>query len=104
MEMDKYQFEAQKTAQYPLEYNLYYPALGLAAEAGEIANIIKKKMRGDGKIDEAKLVSEIGDALWYIQQIATDMHIRLDYIAQENLKKLKDRQLRGQIKGSGDNR
>jgi NTP pyrophosphatase (non-canonical NTP hydrolase) len=47
---------------------------------------------------------ELGDVLWYISALARDLDIDLDTIAQMNLQKLKDRQERNQIQGSGDNR
>ncbi len=51
MEFSEYQKLAKTTAVYPDEYKIYYPALGLTSEAGEIANKVKKRMRGDGELD-----------------------------------------------------
>lgn len=50
LSLERYQDEAATTAVYPDQgkvEGLYYCALGLAAEAGEIANKVKKIMRGD---------------------------------------------------------
>ena len=73
-----------------------------------MAGKLKKIIRDDHwKIDEAKkqdLAKEIGDVLWYVAQLSTELELSLEEIAQLNLKKLEDRYKRGQITGSGDNR
>jgi NTP pyrophosphatase (non-canonical NTP hydrolase) len=47
---------------------------------------------------------ELGDVLWYVAQLATELDLDLDEIAQENLDKLRSRQRRGVLSGSGDER
>lgn len=108
MTLEEYQKEAQKTALYPEAYRLLYPTLGLVGEAGELANKVKKVLRDHGgklteEVQEA-LVAELGDVLWYVAQVATDLGVPLERIAQQNLTKLRSRQERGQLGGSGDNR
>ncbi|BFH75997.1 nucleoside triphosphate pyrophosphohydrolase family protein [Thermus thermophilus] len=108
MTLEEYQKEAQKTALYPEAYRLLYPTLGLAGEAGELANKVKKVLRDQGgsltaEAQEA-LVAELGDVLWYVAQVATDLGVSLERVAQQNLAKLRSRQERGQLGGSGDNR
>ena len=109
VEINNYQREARKTAVYPnLGDNLWYPALGLSGEAGEVAEKIKKVYRDDGgvvspeKRDEVK--KELGDVLWYIANIAVELNITLEEVATYNLQKLADRSNRHVIQGSGDNR
>lgn len=104
MEFSEYQKLAKTTAVYPDEYKIYYPALGLTSEAGEIANKVKKRMRGDGELDREDLEKELGDALWYLGMMCNDLGLDLDSIAIKNLEKLKSRKERGVLKGSGDNR
>ena len=99
---NEYQSAAVKTAIYPREYAVIYPALGLAGEAGEVANKVKKIIR-DGSGTEG-VISEVADCLWYIAALASDLGVSLDDLAQQNLDKLKDRSERGQIGGSGDDR
>lgn len=107
--MNEYQKEAWKTAVYPnKKNNIYYPAMGVGGEAGEVLNKVQKIMRDhEGKINEEKkqeLIQELGDLLWYAAAMATELNINMGDIAQNNLKKLSSRAIRDKIKGSGDNR
>lgn len=103
MTFDEYQDKARKTAIYPKEYSLMYPALGLAGEAGEVAEKVKKWIR-DGTLDRDSIVKELGDVLWYIAALAGDLEISMDQVAERNIAKLSDRAARGKIQGSGDSR
>lgn len=96
MNFEDYQSEARTTALYPNRLkNLEYPTLGLAGEAGEVANIVKKIQRDHGGIitDEirAKLKDELGDVLWYISACADELGISLEEIAAFNVDKLAKR-------------
>jgi NTP pyrophosphatase (non-canonical NTP hydrolase) len=103
--MNEYQSEACTTAVYPQAKGLEYTALGLAGEAGEIANKVKKVLRdGASAYDPDALANELGDVLWYVAMFAEELGIDLDDIAVLNLSKLKSRQKRGVLKGAGDNR
>jgi len=107
-DFNAYQRSAIKTAVYPPEHRILYPALGLAGEAGEVANKVKKVMR-DGIENQPndwkdQIASEIGDVLWYCAALANDLNMPLAMIANLNEKKLRDRFDRGKINGSGDNR
>jgi NTP pyrophosphatase (non-canonical NTP hydrolase) len=106
--LGEYQSASRRTAEYPREAWLSYPALGLAGEAGEVAEHAKKAIRDDGGTvtDErrAAMVKELGDVLWYTAQLATELGLDLDAIAQANLDKLRSRQRRGVLSGSGDER
>ena len=96
MNFEEYQSEASATALYPRRMsNLEYPTLGLAGEAGEVANIVKKIQRDHGGVlnDEirAKLKDELGDVLWYISACADELGLTLDEIAAFNVNKLAKR-------------
>ena len=108
MELSEYQRLSRRTAAYPREAWLAYPALGLAGEAGEIAEHAKKAIRDDaGTISDerrAAMARELGDVLWYLAGLATELGLDLDQIARENLEKLRSRQRRGVLSGSGDDR
>jgi NTP pyrophosphatase (non-canonical NTP hydrolase) len=108
VDFSDYQRFSRRTAEYPRDAWLSYPALGLAGEAGEVAEHAKKAIRDDGAsiTDErrAALAAELGDVLWYTAQLATELGLELDDIARGNLEKLFSRQARGVLSGSGDNR
>ena len=106
MDFNSYQRIAKTTAIYPATHKILYPALGLAGEAGEVANKVKKLVR-DGtsslpKEWKEQIGSEIGDVLWYCAVLADDLGISLGKIASENETKLQGRKKRGMISGSGD--
>src|SRR6478609_1057177 len=108
MEFGDYQRLSRRTAHYPREAWLSYPALGLAGEAGEVAEHAKKAIRDDGgevtSERRTALAKELGDVLWYVAQIATELELDLDEVAAGNLDKLLSRQRRGVLSGSGDER
>jgi NTP pyrophosphatase (non-canonical NTP hydrolase) len=111
--LKEYQDAALKTAEYPDKgKNLIYPALGLVGEAGEVAEKIKKLWRNHNTtagssltFDERdEIVKELGDVLWYITALASELGVSLNYVAAENIIKLHDRVERDVIKSEGDNR
>lgn len=111
MNMSEYQRAALTTAKYNREHNkgIYYTALGLCSEAGEVAGKIKKILRDKDenyKNNEhiADISKELGDVLWYVATLANEYGLNLSDIAEENLAKLASRNERGVIGGSGDNR
>jgi NTP pyrophosphatase (non-canonical NTP hydrolase) len=109
MDFSDYQAKARDTAQYPvIGHRVIYPTLGLANEAGEVAGKIKKIFRDKGGVigptELQALEAELGDVLWYLAQVATELGLSLDAIAGHNIDKLLDRRSRGAIQGDGDNR
>ena len=109
MTFEDYQNDSRKTAQYPeVGHKLVYPTLGLTGEAGEVAEKVKKLLRNhEGKLTHAMtedLTLELGDVLWYLAQLATELGVSLEQVAKANLAKLNDRKTRGVIKSTGDKR
>ncbi len=108
IELSAYQQLSRRTAEYPRQAWLTYPSLGLVGEAGEVAEHAKKAIRDDGGIvtDERRqaMAQELGDVLWYVAQVASELRLELEEIAQANLEKLLSRQRRGVLSGSGDER
>lgn len=107
MTFDEYSKAALSTAVYPnVGSNPIYPTLGLCGEAGEVAEKVKKMIR-DGRsraeVREA-IEKELGDVLWYVNALAREFDLRLDYIAIHNLDKLASRAKRDKLHGEGDNR
>lgn len=104
MNFDQYQEAAAKTAIYPAHARMVYPLFGLISEVGEFAGKIKKEIRDGTELDRNELKAELGDILWYISALATDLNFTLDDIAKSNVAKLLDRQARNRLGGSGDHR
>ena len=110
MNFKDYQEKAMTTAVYPGkgEGNWIYATLGLCGEAGEISEKIKKAIRDDGGAmsDErrAAIRKELGDVLWYIAALCSELGLNLQDVATENLAKLAKRQSTGKLHGSGDER
>lgn len=114
MTFNDYQLMVQKTAQYPGRDRgwLIYPALGLAGEAGEVTEKIKKHLRNSNKenaddlsaSERLELVKEATDCLWYVTALVTTLGYSLEEAAQINADKLLSRLERGVVKSEGDNR
>jgi len=98
-----YQKKAVSFAIYPATHKVLYPALGLCGETGEVAEKVKKQVR-DGVFNRHEVAKELGDVLWYLANLASDIGYNLDEIADINIEKLSSRKDRNKIQGSGDNR
>jgi NTP pyrophosphatase (non-canonical NTP hydrolase) len=99
MNLKQYQKLAVKTVVYPDRYKVFYPALALCGEAGEVANKVKKLYRGDYSLLEAReaIADELGDVLWYIAVLAHDLGYDLEEIGTKNIEKLAKRSEQGTI-------
>ena len=106
--LNDYQKDALSTAIYPETSRIIYPALGLAGEAGEVCEKVKKVLRDNGgefsEEKKAETAKEVGDVLWYVANIAHDLGYTLGDIARMNRDKLFSRKERNVLHGSGDNR
>lgn len=106
MEFKHYQEEAVRFAIY--KDRVIYPTLGLASEAGEVCGKVKKILRDSqgyfSPEDKLKIKAELGDVLWYIAAICSDLDLDMSSVANDNIAKLQDRLVRNRIQGSGDNR
>jgi len=106
---DENQKGCKKTALYPnVGRNYIYPTIGLMGEAGEVANKVKKLIRDDNseitKEKRKEIAYEMGDMLWYIAQLSTELGLKLSDVVKMNQKKLLSRKIRKTLKGNGDNR
>jgi NTP pyrophosphatase (non-canonical NTP hydrolase) len=113
MNFSEYQTQSRVTATYPRTgHNFIYPTLGLVGEAGEVAEKIKKLMRDKGvedptlvsEADRMEIKKELGDVLWYVAQLSTELGLDLSLIAEANIEKLRSRMERAVLHGDGDNR
>lgn len=73
------------------EQRLVVSALGLAGEAGEFANLVKKMTAHGHPFDPESLKDELGDVLWYLAEAATAVGLNLEDIASQNVAKLTKR-------------
>jgi NTP pyrophosphatase (non-canonical NTP hydrolase) len=78
--------------------------LGLVGEAGEVAEKIKKLIRDSNRFNNEEILKELGDVVFYATALANIYGNGLQQVLELNMKKLDDRQKRGKLKGSGDNR
>lgn len=109
VDFDAYQRLSRRTwRRVYTDHPIVYPTLGLVNEAGEVAGKVKKIFRDKGGVispeDREALKSELGDVLWYLAQICTELDLSLEEVAAYNLTKLFDRLERGVIQGEGDDR
>jgi len=105
----EYQIAAARTLLNipPREYTakeimLIWNALGMAGEAGEAADDIKKAIFHDVGLDHSRIVKELGDLMWYISAICTNLGIPLEVVMALNIEKLKGRYPDGFIQGGGE--
>lgn len=119
MDFKSYQEKSKETAIYPKlttmsengsirQLSFVYPAFGLCGEAGEVMEVLKRIVRDDGMTltDDAReeLRKEIGDVLWYLAQLCTELGISLDDAAEKNIEKLQKRKMSGTLHGKGGDR
>jgi NTP pyrophosphatase (non-canonical NTP hydrolase) len=120
--LNNYQQDTGTTAIYPRtgsgdERAVNYTILGLIGEAGEIANKWKKLLRdapsrGFQPADyyefyanlREDILNELGDVLWYVSQLSTELGVSLGDVADQNIRKLSARRDSGTLHGSGDDR
>jgi NTP pyrophosphatase (non-canonical NTP hydrolase) len=94
MDFDDYQHKALATDQRPQgDDSIVIPLLGLAGEAGTLLAEYKKRLRdGQGHVAYESLVAEeLGDALWYVSNLASKFGLSLSEVAEANLLKVGDR-------------
>ena len=108
-DFDIYQTACKKTAVYPkIGKKFVYPVFGLLGEAGEVSEKIKKLFRDhNGKLTKEyklEIGKELGDVMWYISQLSTELGLKLSDITRMNIEKLSSRKDRNKIHGSGDDR
>lgn len=96
MNPNDYQNLALQTAQDIPDFTdqtaaLVYGALGLAGEAGEVVELIKKSTAHGHPLDLAKVLLELGDTLWYITYLTELLGYTLDDVLTANILKLRER-------------
>ena len=97
MRINQYQRDAGRTADITKKkaFRAVIAGLGLAGEAGEVVEHIKKWVGHGHQLDVEQIKKELGDVLWYVAEIATVMDLHLEEIARANVKKLEERYPKG---------
>lgn len=104
MEFNEFQEAAMSTAVYPHrhhEIGLMYAGLGIAGEAGEVADEIKKMWRNEGHLTagrRVKIMDEIGDVLWYAAACSDEIGATLEEVAAGVIAKLRNRKETNSLK------
>ena len=93
MTPNEYQIAAMRTSSKTIlsSEHLMNGALGLAGEAGEVADIVKKATFQGHTINREHIAKELGDVCWYIAETATSIGYDLETIMQMNIDKLMKR-------------
>lgn len=109
MDFNTFQEIIGETAIYPNRgKNIIYPTLGLAGEAGEVAEKVKKIIRDHNGVVtpefKQEIIKELGDVLWYVAALSSELGVTMEEVAKLNMEKLLSRKKRGVISGNGDNR
>lgn len=93
MTMNRYQDLAARTMQNEMHPDVARCnwAMGLAGEAGETCDYLKKVICHRHELDPEHLKKELGDVLWYVAAVATEYGLHMDDIAELNIQKLMKR-------------
>jgi oligoribonuclease (3'-5' exoribonuclease)/NTP pyrophosphatase (non-canonical NTP hydrolase) len=109
---EEYSKKAHETAVPGVDDSFTYCALKLAGEAGEVADKFGKFIRDKGcyafadlhEADREAVMLELGDVLWYVNELALRVGFSLAQVARANNEKLASRAARGKLGGDGDER
>ena len=103
MDFNTFQEACKRTANPNLTYSQAAMnwALGIAGEAGEYCELIKKSEFHGKMLDKEDAKKELGDVLYYVAMAATNLNIDLESVAEENVRKLRARYPDGFIEGGG---
>ena len=82
-------------------------AIGICSEGGELLDIVKKilfQKKPTTTEQRMKIKNELGDVMWYVQQILLSMNWELYEVLAENTKKLSGRYPEGFSVDKSENR
>ena len=93
MNFNDYQHYSKRTMNIRVDtiLNISNFSMGLAGEAGDVVDYLKKVYFHGHEIDKEKLKLELGDVLWYISNLALLHEINLNDVARSNIEKLEKR-------------
>ena len=73
------------------EIMLVWNAMGLAGEAGEVVDTLKKAVFHRHPLNTDEVVKELGDVLWYVAALCSKLGVPLETVMERNIDKLKKR-------------
>ena len=92
IDFDIYQLQAMRTAKPgDTDFDLMHAAYGLAGEAGEFADCVKKAHVYGRELDRANAAEELGDILWFVALACNALNVPMSTVAQQNIDKLRQR-------------
>ncbi len=95
MDINDYQQFTRTTDKYPEGTKLLTLALGLAGEAGEVGNELKKVYRDEGgsltRPRVVRMMDELGDCVWYVARLASELGFSMSDVLAHNVEKLQRR-------------
>jgi NTP pyrophosphatase (non-canonical NTP hydrolase) len=95
MELNEYQRRANLTDQRGGDNDqaLMFPLMGLASEVGSLVTQFKKRVRdGDAHaLFSERAAEELGDILWYVANLSFKLDLKLEGVAQLNLRRTSER-------------
>ena len=107
MKIDDYQEKTRRTSPSLGEERLPYLinfSMGLAGEAGEVVDHIKKVAFHGHALNEEEVLNELGDSLYYVARTADALGYKLSHVAEMNNQKLLDRYPNGFSEEASRNR
>lgn len=93
MDFTTYQNLAERTARQSGDPKSRFAnfGMGIAGEAGEVCDLLKKVAFHGHELDKDKLKKELGDVLWYVATLSTTAELSLKEVAEANVEKLRKR-------------
>lgn len=73
---------------FECETLLVHAAMGLAGEAGEFLDLIKKFVFQEHQLSVHDAVNELGDLFFYLTLACESLGVSLDYVVEKNVQKL----------------
>lgn len=93
MTFEEYQRLAQRTSSGKMQLieKIENGLMGLNGEAGEAIDVLKKHKFQGHRLDQSKIIEELGDVLWYIAEACEGLGVPMEKVARFNIEKLKNR-------------
>lgn len=83
--------EGQEASRFIDDFGLLHAAVGVAGEAGEVLDAIKKVVFTGKEYDRKVLVKELGDLEFYLQALRNETGITVKEVLDHNVEKLSER-------------